>query len=120
MPICRMLILTEGQLGTFSSKTGASVLRYRRNDVVGVLDSVYAGQAIESRLDGINGVPIFAAGEQAVPVRPDAVLIGIAPAGGALPERMRRHLIDALRHGMSFVSGLHAHLRGDPEVLALA
>ncbi len=120
LPYNRLLILTEGRLGVFSSKTGVSVLRYRPQDVVGVLDSAYAGRPIESVLEGISGVPIFASVAEALPQRPDAVLIGIAPAGGALPERMRRHLVDALQHGLSIISGLHTMISDDAELVELA
>ncbi len=120
LPYRRLLILTEGQLGTFTSKTGVSVMRYRRDEVVGVLDSEAAGQPIESRLPGISGIPIFAGVADAAVHKPDAVLIGIAPAGGALPDNMRRHLVDALRRGLAIISGLHTMLRDDPELAELA
>lgn len=120
IPYRRMLILTEGKLGVFSAKTGASVLRYRRGDCVGVLDSTCAGQKIEQHLPDVSGVPIFATVADAMAARPDSVLIGIAPTGGALPEAMRRHVADALRHGLSIISGLHTLLRSDPELVELA
>jgi uncharacterized NAD-dependent epimerase/dehydratase family protein len=53
-------------------------------------------------------------------LKPDAVLIGIAPVGGALPDRMRQHLIDALNSGLSIVSGLHTLLNQDEELADLA
>jgi uncharacterized NAD-dependent epimerase/dehydratase family protein len=120
LPYRRMLVLTEGELGVFSSKTAVAVLRYRRSDCLGVLDSVHAGKPIESAVSGLSDVPIFASVEEAMHLEPDAVLIGIAPSGGALPERMRAHLVDALRRGLSVVSGLHALLRHDSELVELA
>lgn len=120
LPYRRMLILTEGRLGTFSSKTGASVLRYRPDDVVGVLDSQAAGEPIASYLEGVADVPIFASVAEALPNAPDAVLVGIAPLGGALPDAMRRHLVEALTHGLSVISGLHTLLADDPELAELA
>jgi len=122
LPYKRMLILTEGKIGVFSSKTGVSVLRYRRDDCVGVLDSAYSEQQIEDALPGtgITGVPIFASVKDALDVKPDSVLIGIAPTGGALPESMRRHVVDALTCGLSIVIGLHTFLRDDPELVELA
>ncbi len=120
LPYRRMLILTEGRLGTFSSKTGVSVMRYRRDAVVGVLDSAYVGQAIESIVSGISGIPIFGSVRDAMSCRPDAVLVGVAPTGGALPERMRQHLVETLRQGLSIVSGLHTLLKDDPELVELA
>lgn len=120
LPYRRMLILTEGLLGTFSSKTGTSMLRYRREDIVGVLDSVSAGTDIQASCPGIRDVPIFADLAEAEPLRPDAVLIGVAPVGGELPPAMRRHLVEALRRGLSIVSGLHQPLGADPELADLA
>jgi len=120
LPYRRLLILTEGLLGVFSAKTGASVLRYRPSDCVGVLDAVHAGEPIASFLDGVPDVPIFASVAEAMRYQPDAVLIGVAPTGGALPESMRKHLIDALKAGLSIISGLHTMLRNDPELAELA
>lgn len=122
LPYQRMLILTEGKLGVFKSKTGVSVMRYRRQDCLGVLDSAFAGQQIEDCLPGtgITGLPIFASVAEALGHKPDAVLIGIAPTGGALPPAMRRHVTDALRQGLAIVSGLHTILSEDPELVDLA
>ena len=60
LPYRRLLVLTEGHLDTHASKTAWSVLRYRRADVVGVLDSAHAGRPIESLAGDVSGVPIFA------------------------------------------------------------
>lgn len=120
LPYRRLLILTEGQLGVFSSKTGTSVMRYRPKDCVAVLDSAAAGKPLKSLLEDVPDLPIVASVAEALPLEPDAVLIGIAPVGGALPDAMRRHLVDALGNGISIISGLHASLRTDPELAELA
>lgn len=120
MPYCRLLILTEGSLGVFESKTGSSVMRYRPQDCVAVLDSVNAGRPLKDFIPGLPDLPIVASVSDAMPLRPDALLIGIAPTGGGLPERMRRHLVDALKAGIGIVSGLHVMLRDDPELAELA
>jgi len=116
----RLLLLTEGHLGIFSSKTAVSVLRYRPDDVVGILDSAYAGQALGPIVPGVKEVPIFASVSDAESLRPDAILIGVAPTGGALPPVMRQHLVDGLRRGMSIISGLHSLLKDDAELVELA
>lgn len=120
LPYRRMLILTEGRLGTFSSKTGVSVMRYCRERVAGVLDSAYVGQAIESVVPGLRSIPIFGSVRESLAYKPDAILVGIAPTGGALPDRMRQHLVDGLRYGLSVVSGLHTLLKDDSELVELA
>jgi len=123
LPYRRILVLTEGLLGTFTSKTAVCLLRYRPNDVVGVLDRAHAGQPLRSLIDGVGDVPILASVSEALsslPERPNAVVIGVAPVGGALPGPMRQHVIDALRSGLSIISGLHAPLHRDPELAQLA
>lgn len=116
----RLLLLTEGALGVFTSKTAASLIRYRRGDVVGVLDSACAGRAIERILGFGAGVPIVADVRSALALQPDALVIGIAPSGGQLPERMRRHIVEAIGAGLAIISGLHTRLRGDAELRSLA
>ncbi|HOW70566.1 MAG TPA: DUF1611 domain-containing protein [Phycisphaerae bacterium] len=116
----RLLILTEGSLGIFESKTGSSVMRYRPQDCVAVLDSVNAGKPLGDFIPGLPDLPIVASVADTLPLQPDALLIGIAPTGGGLPDRMRRHLLDALKAGLSIISGLHVMLRDDPELAELA
>lgn len=116
----RLVLLTEGSLGVFTSKTAVSIIRYRRDDVIAVLDSAAAGRPIEAILGFGAGIPILASIQETLPLRPDALLIGIAPSGGQLPERMRRHVIDAMNAGLAVVSGLHFRLREDPELVAVA
>jgi len=116
----RMLLLTEGHLGVFSSKTAVSVLRYRPDDVVGILDSAHAGKPLGEIVPGVKDVPIVGSVADAAALRPDAILVGIAPTGGALPPVMRQHLVDGLRRGLSIISGLHTLLKEDAGLAGLA
>lgn len=116
----RLLLLTEGHLGVFSSKTAVSVLRYRPDDVVGILDSARAGEPLDRIVPGMKDVPIVASVADAAVLEPDGILIGIAPTGGALPAPMRQHIVDGLRRGLSIISGLHTLLKDDPELVELA
>jgi uncharacterized NAD-dependent epimerase/dehydratase family protein len=116
----RFLILADGQLGVFSSKTATSVLRYRGADVAAVLDREHAGMST-SRLLGVPvDVPIVASFAEGLRLGPTALLIGIAPPGGALPAAWRALLGEALQAGLHLVSGLHTMLGDDPELSALA
>lgn len=119
-PYYRLLLLTEGQLGVFSSKTAASLLRYRPDDVVAVVDSAAAGQNIVDSIPWSPPVPVVADIASAESLQPDALFIGVAPVGGALPDAMRRPVTAALRAGIDVVSGLHNFLSDDPEFSALA
>lgn len=121
----RALILCEGAFGTTDGKTGNGLVRHTaRYQVVGVLDSRLAGRDAGEVLDGkASRVPIFASLDEALgslPVRPTHLVIGLAPAGGRLPDRLRDVVAAALRHGLNVDSGLHQFLSDDPELRRLA
>ncbi len=117
----RLLILAEGQFGVHSAKTAYGVIRYGRDDVVAVLDSTRAGGNVEVDLPG-HDIPIVASLDDALaqPIRPDALLIGIAPTGGRLPDAWRTVIRDAIVAGLDVLSGLHTFVGDDPEFAALA
>lgn len=116
----RILILTNGSLGVFNSKTAASVVRYRGDDVVGVLDSVFEGSNARDALGVERDVPVFASLDDAMSAMPDSLLIGVAPQGGRLDPEWRAILLDAIKRGLSIISGLHEFLNDDDEFLSAA
>ena len=115
------MILAEGAFGPHSAKTAFGVIRYGRDQVVAVIDSTRAGQNVDAFLPG-QEIPIVATLAQAMALepRPDALLIGIAPTGGRLPETWRRIVLDAIGDGLDVLSGLHTFLGDDPEFAAAA
>lgn len=117
----RLAILAEGQFGAHSAKTAYGVIRYGRDDVVAVLDSTRAGQNVAALLPG-HDIPIVATLDEALarPKPPDALLIGIAPTGGRLPEAWRSTVLAAIAAGLDVLSGLHTFVGDDPEFAAAA
>lgn len=117
----RLAILAEGQLDFENAKTAAGVLRYAPGRVEAVLDSTRAGRTTDQVL-GIGGDTPVVAGLDDLPpgADPEALLIGIAPVGGGLPEAWRPVLRGAIRRGLDVWSGLHVTLAEDPELSALA
>ncbi len=109
----RMVILTEGQLGTFSSKTAASLIRYKPDETVAVLDSVHAGGKLEDLLEIGQGIPVVATLREALAYHPTSLVIGIATPGGVLPEEWRAVIHEAIEHGLEVVNGLHTFLNED-------
>jgi uncharacterized NAD-dependent epimerase/dehydratase family protein len=116
-----MVILTEGQFGPHNAKTAMGVIRYGRADVVAVLDSTMAGRNVEELLPG-HDIPIVGTLDEALarPVPPNALLIGIAPTGGRLPESWRSIILAAIDAGLEIHSGLHMFLGDDAEFAAAA
>jgi len=119
-PWKRMLILTEGRTDRYDAKAAAGLIRYCRDEVVGILDSQRAGGDVEPVLGVGAGLPVVADVASASALTPRTFVIGIAPAGGAFPEEWRHHLVEALEAGLDVVSGLHDFLGDDPELAAVA
>ena len=111
----RLVILAEGEFGPHNAKTAFGVIRYGRHDVVAVLDSTKAGQNVSAYIWG-HDIPIVATLAEALaqPVRPDALLICIAPTGGRLPAAWRSIILDAIQAGLDVLSGLHTFIGDDP------
>ncbi len=110
----RFLILADGEFGPLSSKTANSVIRYLPDRVVAVVDGEHAGRTVQDVLGFGGGTPVVATMREGLGFRPDAVLIGIAPVGGRLPEQWRTWLAEAIDAGCALWSGLHTFLADDP------
>jgi len=113
-PERRLLVLAEGFSGDpHYGKTMRGVLRYRREDVVAILDSTRAGESEQ-------GVPIVADVAAALSFAPTAALVGVATQGGRFPPAWRAILRDCVTNGIGVENGLHQFLRDDPELAPLA
>ncbi|MCG8468015.1 MAG: DUF1611 domain-containing protein [Gemmatimonadetes bacterium] len=115
-------ILAEGAFGVETAKTASSAVRYMGDRVLSVVDSRFAGRTVEEAIGFGGDTPIVATLDEALardPL-PDALLVGIAPQGGALPATWRAWITSALERGLDVWSGLHTHLSDDPEVAACA
>jgi uncharacterized NAD-dependent epimerase/dehydratase family protein len=110
----RYLLLAEGFSGDpHHGKTMRGVLRYRRDDVVAILDSTRAGETED-------GVPVVGSVEDALPLGPTTALVGVATQGGRFPPAWLAILRACVEHGLDVENGLHAFLGEDPELRALA
>jgi uncharacterized NAD-dependent epimerase/dehydratase family protein len=108
------LILAEGfSADTHYGKTMRGVLRYRREDVVAILDSERTGEVEE-------GVPVVGDVAAALAYGPRVALVGVATQGGRFPPAWRKLLGDCIEAGLSIENGLHQMLGDDPELRPLA
>jgi uncharacterized NAD-dependent epimerase/dehydratase family protein len=110
----RFLILADGEFGPMTSKTANSVIRYLPERTVGVLDRQQAGKTVQEVLGYGGELPVVGSIRAGLALRPTAVLVGIAPLGGRLPEEWRAWLGEALDAGCDLWSGLHTFLSDDP------
>ena len=105
-----LAIYMEGAVGELSGKMGYGVLRYSPNPIACVVDSVTAGQDLLALISSPRGCPIVASIAEAVELGARALVLGIAPPGGAIPPEWFPALDEAVARGMSLVNGLHQRL----------
>jgi uncharacterized NAD-dependent epimerase/dehydratase family protein len=85
-----------------------------------IIDSTRRGRSAGDVL-GIGGdIPIVGSLDEALALKPDSLIMGIAPRGGALPDQWRRTVLDAIDAGLDIISGLHTMLADDPEIVRAA
>ncbi len=116
----RFLVVADGAFGPETSKTANSAIRYVPERVAAVLDSAAAGRTAQDILGFGGSIPVVGTMEQGLALGPTALLIGIAPRGGRLPEEWRGWIASAIDHGLEVWSGLHTLLGDDPELGAQA
>jgi uncharacterized NAD-dependent epimerase/dehydratase family protein len=116
----RYVILAEGAFDE-EAKTATGVMRYAESPTVAVVDSTRVGTVAGDHVPGLaSDVPVVGALADALPFEPTTLLVGVAPAGGKLPDAYRRAILDALHNGLDVESGLHDFLGDDPEFDAAA
>ena len=124
----RIVILAEGQFGPHHGKTAMGVLRYGPDPVVAVIDSTKAGRNVQEWLGPAPrfDIPIVAtlddalARGRATGNEVGALLIGIAPTGGKLPQSWRDTILAAIAARLDILSGLHTMIGDDREFAAAA
>ncbi|MHB8901567.1 MAG: DUF1611 domain-containing protein [Thermoguttaceae bacterium] len=112
------MVLTDGYTDSHTAKTAISVIRYRPQEVVAMLDRPSAGRTCQEVIGTGGTIPIVASLADAPGA--DTLLIGIAPAGGKIPQAWRPLVLEAIGRGMNIVSGLHDLLKDDAEFVAAA
>jgi uncharacterized NAD-dependent epimerase/dehydratase family protein len=109
------VVLAEGAVGEAGGKTAHGVVLHSEVfDARAVVDSETAGRRpadILGRADAPD-VPVVEDIEAALEIAPEArvLVIGVAPAGGALPASWEPGIERAIRAGCDVVSGLHVFL----------
>jgi uncharacterized NAD-dependent epimerase/dehydratase family protein len=116
----RYLILADGLFAPEESKTANAVIRYTPERVVGVIDASKAGKTAQQVIGFGGNIPVVATFDEGLALKPNALLIGIAPAGGQLPESWIQLLSRAIENKLEIWSGLHTFIGDVPELAALA
>lgn len=118
-PHAKLAIYAEGEFGK-SSKTAEGVLRYGANPVVAVIDSKHKGKRVKDVTSIPSEVPIVGSLQESLAMHPDALLLGSAWSGGALPPHWRPDILAAVNSGLDIINGLHDFLSEDEEFATAA
>ena len=125
-----VVVLTNGKLDTKSAKTAHGLIRgSKRFNIVAVIDSSFTNKFVHidkngkiDLLDKKSDIPIFndmtSFLESSVNV--DFCIIGVASAGGLLPDEMREDVILSLKNNISIINGLHSILNEDEELIKVS
>ncbi|MBN2056528.1 DUF1611 domain-containing protein [bacterium] len=122
-PDATVVVYAQDAFARGHSKTAEGMLEYGSCRVVAVIDRGRSGRSVGQVLPWLRhhrDVPILASLEDSLALAPDALLLGVAPRGGALPAEWRRDISFALEHGMNIVNGLHFMVGHDPEFAEVA
>lgn len=116
------IILTDGHLDKSAAKTTHGLLRHsNKYDIVGIIDSKFAGKKTDEVVKKCNQVQIYEDVDSVLKEKnADTLIVGVATIGGYLPENFRKHIKDAMKQGLNIVSGLHQYLSEEDEFKELA
>jgi uncharacterized NAD-dependent epimerase/dehydratase family protein len=120
IPPKKLIHLAEGKFSLRNSKMTTGVLRYGYHTNLAVIDSTQAGKTAEQVIGFGGKVPVVASLKEALAFGPEAMLIGITPPGGQLPDYMRKAILEAIEAGLDVYAGLHDFMEDDPEISAAA
>ncbi len=109
----KMIVLTDGFTDPHRAKTAISLMRYKPDEVVAVVDRELAGRTAQEVLGEGGRTPVVGSLADAPPA--DTLLIGIAPPGGRVPPHWRPIILEAIARGLNILSGLHEFLIDDAE-----
>jgi uncharacterized NAD-dependent epimerase/dehydratase family protein len=124
----KALVYCQDAFNTPEGKTAHGLVRFtERYEVMGVIDSRYAGKDAGMVLDGkASGIPVFADFDTAMAAltaagnAPTNFVVGLAPDGGRLPADAKAVIEKAMNKGMNVDSGLHDFLTNDERLMDIA
>ncbi len=106
----RFALYAQNRLHALGSKTANGLILFRQDEVQVVIDASKAGLTVLDVLGYGGAIPIVAHIDEALKFRPDTLVIGVAPIGGAIKSEWMPELKIALEAGLNIWAGLHQFL----------
>ena len=112
-PNDKIAIWMESSVDDDYGKMGISALRYLNNEILCVIDSVFAGKKIADVTIIKKNIPIVENIEIAKKMGANVLLLGVLTSGGIRPKFWDSVIKEALNKGMSVINGLHDRIAPD-------
>jgi uncharacterized NAD-dependent epimerase/dehydratase family protein len=112
----KCVVFAEACFGLFTSKVAASLLRYRADRCVAVIDSTKAGQVVEDVIGYGGAIPIVKDVSEALRFGPEVLIVGKGLHSAELPAGWKAHLLMAMEHGLHIINCIHYRLTDDPDL----
>jgi uncharacterized NAD-dependent epimerase/dehydratase family protein len=103
----KVCIWMESSIDDDYGKMGISALRYLNNEIVCVIDSVFAGKNISDVSIIKKDIPIVETLLEAKKLGADVMILGVLTSGGIRPKSWDKVIKDAIELEMSIINGLH-------------
>ena len=109
----KIAIWMESSIDDDYGKMGISALRYLDNEILCVIDSVFAGKKISEVSIIKKDIPVVEDINKAKAMGANVLLLGVLTSGGVRPNSWNNLIKEALNQGMSIINGLHDQVYPD-------
>jgi uncharacterized NAD-dependent epimerase/dehydratase family protein len=116
----KFVILCHGAFNYVKNKTGNMLIRYRTDEVVGIIDNTKVGETAQSELGYGGDIPVVESFDSCLSRNPDTLVIGSASQGGFISDEFRGEIIKAIEFDCNIINGMHHLLNDDEEIRELA